>query len=663
MSAIPIAVPSFNTTLSQPVAKGDTTIYIDSTTDDQGNDLNGRIMGVTINSGQSNEELVVGTVNTSSGALTSCIRDVDFNDGATSNSTGEEHDAKSPVKVTSFPYLTLVSRMLNGTDVLGGTLKYDPGRTISGAQDLVDKEFAESLTVASFPDFATVDAGGLDVDVQSGTLVTATGTIEFAGVSGQTLTDNATNYIELDENGNLAVNTTGWTEGNVPLSKVITASGDISSISLNRGLITVPISDSTVTDDYTFGDTIAVGDFVYLDTSDSKWKLADASAEATAVGLIGVALEAGVDTDTGKRVQIAGVVTGLTGLTAGYQYISDTAGEISNSPGTWRRNVGFAPNATSIVLAPTPSVGQLSGGNSDSTPANLNEALTFFANTDFTASEAETLTVGPTSNADSLHYHNSMNPYEWVGISTITADLGSIQIIADPDFENVYVVLGRGTAPNRTAQIYRYQVDQRTNALYYVGGTTLSEPTYNYVDNSFGAVAGENYLWIIGRSTGPDVEITRLDKDLTNPQVMTISGTALTTAAVISAAGDDNTLYVGLTGSSTVAVYTISGTTATRGSDITVAQGILGYDGTDLLLFTSDGTLEKYSTAGGSSTGSRRFTVANVFSYGGSLDVEDITISGVCIINAQIYGLFTTRFLNGSSNDAWLHKLIPVSQF
>lgn len=421
MSAIPIPVPSFNTTLSQPIDIGDTTIYIDSTTDDQGKDLDGRIVGVTVNSGQSNEELIIGTVNTASGALTSCIRDVDFNDGATSNSTGREHDAKSPVKCTSFPYLTLMARMLNGTDVVGGTLKYDPSRTISGAQDLVDKEFAESLTVASFPDFATVDAGGLDVNIQSGTLVTATGTIVFAGSSGVTMTDDATNYVELDENGNVAVNTTGWTEGNVPLSIVITASGDISSISLNRGLITVPISDSTITDDYTFGDTIADRDFVYLDTSDSKWKLADASAEATAIGLIGVALEAGVDTDTGKRVQIAGVVTGLTGLTAGYQYLSDTAGEISSTPGTWRRNVGFAPNATSLVLAPMPTVSQLSGGNSDSTPTNLNEALTFFGNTDMTATEAGTLTSGPTSDAQSLHRHE--NVHRILGyVTSATAD-------------------------------------------------------------------------------------------------------------------------------------------------------------------------------------------------------------------------------------------------
>lgn len=364
--------PSFKTTLSQQLAVGATEAFIDTTSDDQGNNLDGLTFGFIINEGLENEEQIIGTFDTATGRLTGLIRDVDFIDGATSNSTGEEHDAKSVITMTAFPTLTLAMRAINGDIAMGGVISLPSARTISNARDVVDKEYADALTVASFTDFATTDAGGLDVNVAAGTLSTPSGTIDFAGTAGLTMTDNTTNYVEIDENGSIQVNTTGWVEGNSPIAKVVTASGDITSISLTRGLITIPLTDNTTTDDYTYGDTIAVGQIVYMDTADAKWKLADGSAEATATGQLGIALEAGVDTDTGKRVQLAGVVTGLSGLTPGWQYVSDTAGELSSTAGTYKKLVGYAPNATTLIMVPSFSIEQMDGVASDVTTELVN---------------------------------------------------------------------------------------------------------------------------------------------------------------------------------------------------------------------------------------------------------------------------------------------------
>jgi len=48
------------------------------------------------------------------------------------------------------------------------------------------------------------------------------------------LTDNATNYIEITPEGAISANTTGYTAGKVPLFKVVTAGGTISSTQDDR---------------------------------------------------------------------------------------------------------------------------------------------------------------------------------------------------------------------------------------------------------------------------------------------------------------------------------------------------------------------------------------------------------------------------------------------
>lgn len=124
--------------------------------------------------------------------------------------------------------------------------------------------------------------------------------------------------------------------------------------------------DLIVTTDYTYGATIAAGDILYLDGADSKWKLADASVEATALNAFGFALDAGVDTDTGKRVQLAGIVTGLAGLTAGqYVYVSDTAGDYSTTPGTYNRVIGKALSTSSLIMTTNFDINGVAGVSSD----------------------------------------------------------------------------------------------------------------------------------------------------------------------------------------------------------------------------------------------------------------------------------------------------------
>lgn len=122
----------------------------------------------------------------------------------------------------------------------------------------------------------------------------------------------------------------------------------------------VPASASSVDLDGIAGEALTAGQTVYLsDGSGSKtsgrWYLADAdltyaSSEAAKTGMVIADIASG---STGT-IRTDGVVTGLSGLTAGTSYyVSATAGTLTSTAPTLRRLIGIANTTTSLVLIPT----------------------------------------------------------------------------------------------------------------------------------------------------------------------------------------------------------------------------------------------------------------------------------------------------------------------
>ncbi len=102
---------------------------------------------------------------------------------------------------------------------------------------------------------------------------------------------------------------------------------------------------------FIFGETIAVGEAVYLKASDQKVYKTDASFDDERIhSFVGIAKEAG-DADETKKVVVSGIITGLSGLTAGSRYyLSDTAGAIATTPGTYKKHVGIATLTTALIV-------------------------------------------------------------------------------------------------------------------------------------------------------------------------------------------------------------------------------------------------------------------------------------------------------------------------
>ena len=150
----------------------------------------------------------------------------------------------------------------------------------------------------------------------------------------------------------------------------LSASTDIAT----KGYVDSVVTGGTVNTDriilgsQTAGETVAAGNIVYFKSSDSRWWLADADLTATFSNvLLGVALGSGTaGNPVTDGVQIYGKCDSFTGLTAtATYYLSNTAGAVATSAGTYSVILGqafattgifFNPNAT-LALAISTSAG------------------------------------------------------------------------------------------------------------------------------------------------------------------------------------------------------------------------------------------------------------------------------------------------------------------
>jgi hypothetical protein len=101
----------------------------------------------TIDEGRTDQEFVCGTVSGTS--VTSLTRGISFLNGTSTVSANKyAHRKGADVKVTDYPSLIILQRILAGIDNLGSIFKYDSSITTSSfndAQQIVDKGYADNL--------------------------------------------------------------------------------------------------------------------------------------------------------------------------------------------------------------------------------------------------------------------------------------------------------------------------------------------------------------------------------------------------------------------------------------------------------------------------------------------------------------------------------------
>ena len=161
-ATIPKVVAVFETSLASKITSSATSMTLVSGTDKAGNPLSGYICFV-LDEGTASEEFVCGTA--SSTSVTGMIRGIDPVDGDLEvASLKKEHRRGASVKVTNYPQLAILSRILNGDETLPNALEYATSvstSTLAGNnQYLASVDYVNSVSYSGAPD-ADEDTKGI----------------------------------------------------------------------------------------------------------------------------------------------------------------------------------------------------------------------------------------------------------------------------------------------------------------------------------------------------------------------------------------------------------------------------------------------------------------------------------------------------------------------
>lgn len=265
-AAIPVVVARFETSLAAAVnSKTATSMTLVKGTDDAGNALSGYV-GFVINEGATNEESVACTA--AGTALTNCIRGISPTDGdLTVASLEQTHRRGESVKITDYPVIGVLARILNGQETVPNILTYDgtaATATIgSNLLNLASIGYVNGVASSGVADASTVTAGKVEqatkAEVASGTATGGTGAPLFIPAA--------------------YASTTG---GNNTTTVVITNGSGTIAASFLPNTLTLKTTTSTATSTDTFNLLPAGVEMIYATSSaPAGWLLCDGTQYAT----------------------------------------------------------------------------------------------------------------------------------------------------------------------------------------------------------------------------------------------------------------------------------------------------------------------------------------------------------------------------------------------
>ena len=179
--SIPESPYLFITTLQSNIGTSDTSMTLNSGTYKNGTSLSGYNC-FTLDAGTASAEYVCGT--SSGTSITSMLRGIDpQNPAATSTSLTFAHRRGADVRITDFPILQIVKRLVNGQDSFPNILTYDSSistTTLQGnVSNLADVAYVNSVAVLGAPVATTTVQGNVQFatgnQLSAGTIQGSTG--------------------------------------------------------------------------------------------------------------------------------------------------------------------------------------------------------------------------------------------------------------------------------------------------------------------------------------------------------------------------------------------------------------------------------------------------------------------------------------------------------
>ena len=281
--------------------------------------------------------------------------------------------------------------------------------------------------------------GDLTFGVRAGKYFNGDQLVNYSGATGQSLTNNQTNYIYLSAQGTLVVNITGFpvpsVTAHIRLATIVTAAGDygIDDITDLRGTALLSVARGPT-------------NLSAVDWQESVLDELDLTTSEPASPTLG---DRYLNTATGSSSQTGQSVT----ADRLYEWNGTSWTEIVPDEGAAclveDRNMLIGYNGSSWV-----DIG---------TFALLNEAQAFFNSSDITGAEAETLTDD--SNADSLHVHGA------AGLESAVQDLVPTLSLSGTDDED-----GTGSMDIQVVDAAGNDLAQRFLARVWIADAAYSEP-------------------------------------------------------------------------------------------------------------------------------------------------------------------------------------------
>lgn len=174
---IPKLSKRFETSLASSLSAAGTSFTTISATDDDGNALSG-LYALSIDVGNADVEDVIATVSATTWTIVYRGIDADApNTEVTANK--KAHRRGAPVVITDYPLVAVLRNILNGEATLPNKLQYASHPSISGNQDIPDKQYVDSLANTGAADATTTVQGLVEeptqAEVEAGTGAGGTG--------------------------------------------------------------------------------------------------------------------------------------------------------------------------------------------------------------------------------------------------------------------------------------------------------------------------------------------------------------------------------------------------------------------------------------------------------------------------------------------------------
>lgn len=251
-ATIPVVISLFETSLQSSISSSDSSMTLVSGTDRAGTALSGH-MCFTIDEGTSIAEFVCGTA--SSTSVTSLTRGVSPLTGtSTVTSLKFAHRRGASVKITDYPQLAILSRILNGNETLPSQITFDAAVSsttmATNLQNVASVAYVNSVAIAGAPNASTAAKGIVEAattaEVLAGTGTGGTGALLFAPNSLFNQTSSATNLVPV-------TNTSGkLSQGFFDLTAPWTFTGALTVSATSTTLATTSITSLSTTGTVSF---------------------------------------------------------------------------------------------------------------------------------------------------------------------------------------------------------------------------------------------------------------------------------------------------------------------------------------------------------------------------------------------------------------------------